>query len=50
MELVAGYFDMFVMYRGRQQDREVAQRHQDVFQYGTAVDGRGIRFVGDEPL
>jgi len=37
MELVAGYFDLFTLRHKAEQFREVAQRHQDVFQYGTAV-------------
>src|SRR5437870_3262924 len=37
MELVAGYFDLFTLRRKAEQYKEVAERHQDVFQYGTAV-------------
>src|SRR5437762_5325739 len=37
MELVAGYFDLFTLRRKADQYKEVAERHQDVFQYGTAV-------------
>lgn len=37
MELVAGYFDLFTMRRKSEQFREVAQRNQDVLQYGSSV-------------
>src|SRR6185295_10908223 len=37
MELVAGYFDLFTLRRKSEQFREVAQRNQDVLQYGSSV-------------
>ena len=37
MELVAGYFDLFTMRKKSEQFREVAQRNQDVLQYGSSV-------------
>ena len=36
MELVAGYFDLFTLRRKSEQFREVAQRNQDVLQYGSS--------------
>jgi hypothetical protein len=37
MELVAGYFDMYMMGRKLSQSMEVARRNQDVLQYGSSV-------------
>ncbi len=37
MELVAGYFDLFTLRKKSEQFREVAQRNQDVLQYGSSV-------------
>ena len=37
MQLVAGYFDMFLLKRSGQQDRQIAKTHQDVFQFASTV-------------
>lgn len=37
MEIVAGYFDLWTLKRTNEQMREVSARHQNVFQYGSAV-------------
>ena len=37
MQLVAGYFDLFLLKRQHEQSRQVAKTHQDVFQYSSTV-------------
>jgi biotin carboxyl carrier protein len=37
MQLVAGYFDLFTLRRNAEQARDIAQSHQYVLQYTTAV-------------
>ncbi len=37
MELVAGYFDLYMMRRKLEQNAEIARRNQDVLQYGSSV-------------
>ncbi|HQY87266.1 MAG TPA: HlyD family efflux transporter periplasmic adaptor subunit [Tepidisphaeraceae bacterium] len=37
MELVAGYFDFYLLRRGHEQTKIAAQNHQDVLQYMTAI-------------
>src|SRR3954468_17094604 len=37
MQLVAGYFDLFTLRRNAEQARDIAQSHQFVLQYTTAV-------------
>lgn len=37
MQLVAGYFDFYLLRRGTEQLRVSAQNHQDVLQYATAL-------------
>ena len=37
MQLVAGYFDMFLLKRANEQSRQVAKTHQDVFQFASTV-------------
>ena len=37
MQLVAGYFDMFLLKRSGEQNRQIAKTHQDVFQFASTV-------------
>src|SRR5690606_9270337 len=37
MQLVAGYFDFFLLKRQNEQARQVAKTHQDVFQFASSV-------------
>lgn len=37
MQLVAGYFDFFLLKRQNEQARQVAKTHQDVFQFASTV-------------
>ena len=37
MQLVAGYFDMFLLKRQSEQNRQMAKTHQDVFQFASTV-------------
>ena len=37
MQLVAGYFDFFLLKRQNEQSRQVAKTHQDVFQFASTV-------------
>jgi biotin carboxyl carrier protein len=44
MQLVAGYFDLYILRRKTEQSLQLAANHQDVLQYSTAVGG-GESFV-----
>lgn len=37
MQLVAGYFDLFLLKRQNEQTKQVAKTHQDVFQFASTV-------------
>jgi len=37
MQLVAGYFDMFLLKRQSEQNKQMAKTHQDVFQFASTV-------------
>jgi hypothetical protein len=44
MQVVAGYFDYYMLRRGAEQMKQMTQNHQDVLQYATAF-GTAERFI-----